>query len=353
MCSDVARTTSMRDRTPDAARPALDAVARHMSESFDRHAGEWAGNPVAAAVRHTLSGRGKMVRAAILLEACRAVGGDAELLTPAATGIEYGHLASLVHDDLIDGDTVRRRRATVWYEFGAANAIVAGDLLVFAAFHALAACRGRLPAERIVRALETVTQAGIETCFGEALEAALAGDVTVPAERYLRVVRAKTGSLIRGAAEGGAILGGGSSRQSAAMRAYGEHLGVAFQLVDDVLAYASDADALGKPVHSDLRNRRATLPVLYALERGDPGARRLLSTAFAGPAPDEAGTSELYLRVRDALERSGALARTLRLAADHCEAARGALAALPANEGTARLDGLALAVLERGGRRDD
>jgi geranylgeranyl pyrophosphate synthase len=324
-----------------------------MSEAFDRHAGEWPGNPVAAAIRHTLSGRGKMVRAAILLEACRAVGGDAEVLTPAATGIEYGHLASLVHDDLIDGDTVRRHRGTVWSEFGATNAIVAGDLLVFAAFHALAACRGRLPAERIVLALETVTRAGIETCFGEALEVSMAGDVTVPAERYLRMARAKTGSLIRGAAEGGAILGGGSPRQAAALRAYGEQLGVAFQLVDDVLPYVSEAGALGKPLHSDLRNRRATLPVLYALERGGRRDRRLLSAAFAGEPPVAADSAELHRRVREALERTGALARARRLAADYGEAACRALTPLPANEGRERLEALALAVVARSRRRDD
>lgn len=337
----------MRDGAQAAAAPALGSVARHMAEAFGRHAGDWAGSPVTAAIRHTLSNPGKMLRAAILLEACRAVGGDPDLLTPAAAGIEYGHLASLVHDDLIDGDTVRRHRGTVWYEFGPISAILAGDLLVFAAFHALAACRGRLPAERIVRALETVTRAGIETCFGEAMEAALAGDVTVPVERYVRMARAKTGSLIRGAAEGGAILGGGSRLQSAALRAYGEHLGVAFQLVDDLLPYVSDAATTGKPVHSDLRNRRATLPVLFALDSGGPRDRRLLAAAFGGPGPVEADPAELHRAVRDALERTGGLARARRLAADHCEAARDALAALPANEGRKRLDGLALAVLAR------
>jgi geranylgeranyl diphosphate synthase type I len=326
---------------------ALDVVARHMADAFDRHAGEWTENPVAVAIRHTLSGRGKMVRAAILLEACRAVGGDADLLTPAATGIEYGHLASLVHDDLIDGDTVRRDRGTVWHEFGATNAIVAGDLLVFAAFHALAACRARLPADRIVRALETVTEAGIETCFGEALELALTGDVTVPAARYVRMARAKTGSLVRGAAEGGAILGGGSAAQVAALRDYGERLGLAFQLVDDLLPYVSDAETLGKPVHSDLRNRRATLPVIYALERCGPGDRRLLLAAFSRPGLVEVDMAELHRAVAGVLERTDALGRTRRLAAEHCHAALGSLAPLAANEGVAHLEGLALRALAR------
>lgn len=322
-------------------------VARHMAESFDRHAGEWTGNPVAAAIRHTLSGRGKMVRAAILLEACRAVGGDMDLLISAATGIEYGHLASLVHDDLIDGDTVRRSRGTVWHEFGATNAIVAGDLLVFAAFHALAGCRTRLPADRIVRALETVTQAGIETCFGEALELALTGDLTVPAAGYVRMARAKTGSLIRGAAEGGAILGGGPPDQVAALRAYGEQLGVAFQVVDDLLPYVSDAGTLGKPPESDLRNRRATLPILYALERCGPRDRRLLEAAFARPDLAEVDLAELHRAVVDVLERTDAICRTRRLAAEHCHAALGSLGRLPANEGIAHLEGLARKTLAR------
>jgi len=326
---------------------ALDAVARHMAKSFDDHAGDWVESPVVAAIQHTLSGQGKMVRATVLLEACRAVGGDARLLVSAATGIEYGHLASLVHDDLIDGDTVRRSRATVWHEFGATNAIVAGDLLVFAAFHALAGCRSRLPAERIVRALETVTKAGIETCFGESLELTLTGDLTVSVDRYVRMARAKTGSLIRGAAEGGAILGGGSRAQAAAMRAYGENLGVAFQLVDDLLPYVSDVGTLGKPVQSDLRNRRATLPVLFALERCTAAERRAMAAAFARPDPDESEVAELHGWVVDLLARTGALDRSRRAARRHCDAALGALSALPRNEGIRQLRAIVRAVLER------
>jgi len=318
-----------------------------MAESFDEHAGEWVESPVVAAIRHTLSGQGKMVRATVLLEACRAVDGDADLLVAAATGIEYGHLASLVHDDLIDGDAVRRGRGTVWREFGATNAIVAGDLLVFAAFHALAACRSRLPSDRIVRALEIVTKAGIETCFGEALELTLAGDVTVSAARYVRMARAKTGSLVRGAAEGGAVLGGGCGEQVAAMRAYGEHLGVAFQLIDDLLPYVGDARTLGKPVESDLRNRRATLPLLFALERCTAVERRAVAAAFARSDLGEADAAELYGWVADMLRRTSALRRTRRAAADHCRAALWALSPLAHNDGVRHLRAIAAAVLDR------
>ncbi|HXM55672.1 MAG TPA: polyprenyl synthetase family protein [Candidatus Dormibacteraeota bacterium] len=313
-----------------------------MNESFDAHAGAWSENPVVAAIRHTLSGPGKMVRASILLDACRAVGGDAELLVAAASAIEYGHLASLVHDDLIDGDTVRRNRGTVWHEFGATNAIVAGDLLVFAAFHALAACRSRLPAERIVRALETVTEAGIETCLGEGLELTLAGDVSVSSERYVRMARAKTGSLMRGAAEGGAILGGGTPAQAAALRHYGENLGIAFQLVDDLLPYVTDAGSLGKPVFSDLRNRRATLPLLFALERCSAAERGWLTATFARPDQGGDDVDALHGRVVELLQRTDAIRRTRRLATEHSSAALWSLAALRPNEGVQRLADLAL-----------
>lgn len=333
----------------------------------DRRAADRRHNPVAAAVGHSLRGRGKMVRAEILLATCAAVGGDPDSLTVAAAGIEYGHLASLVHDDLIDRDTLRRNEPTVWHHFGPPHAVVTGDWLLFAAFHLLARCGDRVPAERVVRALRALSQSGLDSCFGASYELTLAGDVRVPVEDYLQMARAKTGSVLRGAAVSGAVLGGGGAEQAAAAGGYGEHLGIAFQIVDDLLPYTTDEATLGKPVLSDVRNRRPTLPVLYALEDCAEDERELLRATYAdppqpgegatdgnaGPAcdtgvtPDPSDVGAAHERLRQILTRTGALARTRGVAEHYQAASLAALAALPAGAGRERLREIAAAVLDR------
>src|SRR5262249_44843690 len=146
-----------------AIRDHVFGARQHMAASLDELAAPWGASPVERAAHHALHHPGKTIRGAIIIAACRAVGGRPEFILPAAAGIEYGHLASLVHDDLIDGDLIRRTQPTVWVEYGQPQAIITGDLMFFAAFHALARCRPNVPADRIVLALETVARSGIDT----------------------------------------------------------------------------------------------------------------------------------------------------------------------------------------------
>jgi geranylgeranyl pyrophosphate synthase len=319
---------------------------RDMLTSLDELAARWAPNPAKRAAHHALDHPGKTIRAAVIIAACQAVGGQANLVLPAAAGIEYGHLASLVHDDLIDGDPIRRTRPTVWVEYGQPQAIITGDLLFFAAFHALARCRPQIPADRIVGALEAVALSGIDTCFGASLEMELTGDLGTTMETYLKMAAGKTGSLLRGAAQGGAILGGGSVAQVQAMRTYGESIGVAFQIVDDVLPYLSNDDRLGKSVLSDIRNRRPTLPVVLAMAQGDEDDRRYLEKLFAHDLREDE-IAEAYDWVRGCFDRTGALEHAQRLAVEYCATALSGLSELDDNDGTAALSSLAHAACER------
>lgn len=334
------------------AEPQLRPVAEHMDRTVGEHAGGWPANPVVDAVRHSLRGHGKMLRAAVFLAACRAAGGDPDALESAASGIEYGHLASLVHDDLIDADTLRRDNATVWSRFGSSCAVLTGDWMLFAAFHALARCADLVPAERVVRALEALSHAGIDMCLGAAFELSLTGDVGITPETYLRMAAAKTGSLLRAAVASGTVLGGGPDEQVAAAGDYGEHLGVAFQIIDDLLPYLADEATLGKPVHSDLRNRRPTLPVVLALPDCRAEDRDLLRALYTTPAaepgtPGAAGAGAVYRRVRHVLADTGALVRAGAMADRFVDAALAALDAFAPGAGRDQLAGIAAAVRDR------
>jgi geranylgeranyl diphosphate synthase type I len=281
-----------------------------------------------------------MLRCFTLLEACRAVGGDPDLVLDAAAGAEYGHVASLVHDDLMDRDEVRRGRPSVWHQHGPDMAIVTGDLFLFQAFRLLSLCRHQVPAERVVRVLEVLSTGCIDLCLGQALETHLAASGWVPYSQYLTVIRHKTASLFRACAESGAILGGGTTDQVLALREYGEALGMAFQIADDLSGYTRDDAELRKPARSDLRNRRITLPIIHAFEMAVEPDRRLLRDAFrTGPPP--ADLDALHREVAAILHRSGALDRTREEAHSYRTVALERLLVLPPSEGRDSMESVA------------
>jgi geranylgeranyl diphosphate synthase type I len=279
-----------------------------------------------AICRYALLPAGKLVRPRLLLSACAAVGGDVDAVMPAAVGAECGHTASLIHDDIIDRDDVRRGRTSVHREFGAADAIVAGDLLIFYLFRCLAECHERgLPAAHVVAALRALADSGMDLCRGQAYEAEVSGDLRCDADAYLQMVKGKTAAFFRGACECGAILGGGTAAQVAALAAYGDDLGVAFQIHDDILCYSSSSEAMGKAASSDVRNHRMTLPVILAYQQGDDSVRADIDAVFAGGLSE----TEAQRVMAGALRRSGALAWAGQWAKRYVHAAQDRLLVLP------------------------
>jgi geranylgeranyl diphosphate synthase type I len=283
-----------------------------------------------------------------MLEACRAAGGDPELVLPAALGTEYGHVASLVHDDIIDGDAERRGQATLHVKYNVGAAILTGDLLIFNTFLNFAECEDRgASAERVLAAIRTLSATCIEMCRGQALEAEIAGDLDITEETYLKMIRLKTASFCRAAARIGASLGGADDAAVDALARYGDQLGTAFQIVDDMLPYVSDGHTLGKSRHSDLLNHRVTLPIIYAIQDGGAGVRAQLQALFAA-APADAGEEALaHRQVRRLLLSTRALHRARALAYRYTEGAKQALDQLPASPSRERLRGLADAFLAR------
>jgi len=216
---------------------------------------------------YAISTTGKLLRPRLLLDACAAVGGDVRAAVAAAAGTEFGHIASLIHDDVIDGDAIRRGRPSIQAAFGVPMAILSGDLLVFEMF--LSYTRSSefgISPERTLAAIRMLSQTCIDVCRGQVREAELAGHFETTLDQYLDVIRLKTASVCRASCEIGATLGGGNDAEVTALAAYGEALGLAFQVVDDILEYTGTQQDLGKPLDSDMRNGRITLPVIYALE---------------------------------------------------------------------------------------
>lgn len=297
-----------------------------------------------AICHHALVPAGKLFRPTLLLEAALAVGGGLASVLPAAVGAECGHVASLIHDDIIDQDDLRRGRPSVHNMYGVDDAIVAGDALIFDLFASLAECRRTgVTDERVVSALESIARAGLDLCRGQSLEAELCRDLRLDADAYLQMAGLKTAALFRAACESGAILGGGSQVLTGALADFGENLGLAFQIHDDLLPYLSDTATMGKPRTSDVKNGRLTLPVILAHESAEPAEREFVRSVLSGH-----GDAAQNLATLTALfERTGALVAAGRVARRYAERARRATEVLPPTPSRDRLRHLAELVINR------
>ncbi|MFI0404568.1 family 2 encapsulin nanocompartment cargo protein polyprenyl transferase [Actinomadura sp. 3N508] len=215
---------------------------------------------------------GKAIRPALVLLTARAVGGTAAAAVPAAVAVELAHNFSLLHDDVMDGDLTRRHRPTAWSVFGTGPAVLAGDALLAAAFEALANVADPAIVPRSVR---TLGRAVIELVEGQSADLAFEerGDVTL--DECVAMANRKTAALLGASCALGSDHGGGTPAQTARLRAFGERLGLAFQLADDLLGIWGDPAVTGKPVHSDLRTRKKSLPVVAALTSATPAAHEL------------------------------------------------------------------------------
>lgn len=221
------------------------------------------------AMRYSTLAGGKRLRPVLALAACEAVGGAVEQILPAACALELIHTYSLIHDDLpaMDNDDLRRGLPTCHIKFGEAIAILAGDALLTMAFELLSSPGLPVPPQRQLAVLhEVAVAAGSQGLVGgQVLDIQATGRETTP-EELVDIHRRKTGVLIRAAVRLGALLGGATATQLAALTTYAEHFGLTFQIIDDILDVTGDEQKLGKPVGSDQKNNKATYVSLYGLE---------------------------------------------------------------------------------------
>ncbi|MGI9167291.1 MAG: polyprenyl synthetase family protein [Pyrinomonadaceae bacterium] len=280
---------------------------------------------------------GKRVRPALTILANYAVGGDAAQYNSIrmATVMEFLHTATLVHDDIIDDSDKRRDRPTVNALYGNETAVLMGDWLYMSAFETSLA-------ERSLPILDILTGVTRKMTEGELLQLTLLGRVDVSESQYLDVLQRKTAHLFSACCEVGAILGGASDSQRAALRAYGLNLGTAFQLTDDLLDFTATDDTLGKAAGVDLLAGKITLPLIYLLD-SDDSARELVETVIGHGNYNGVSRTQLLEKV----ERIGGLERARARADEFAEAARTALDILPDSEYCDSLRSIPAYVLDR------
>lgn len=261
---------------------------------------------ISRAVRYSLFAGGKRLRPILVLASAQAVGGQLDDALPSAAAFEMIHTYSLVHDDLpsMDDDSLRRGKPTSHIVFGEAIAILAGDALQTHAFAALARGAPSVPAERRLRAVELLADAaGAAGMVGGQVADLEAEGENVDATRLETIHRQKTGALIRAASEAGAVVGGGSEEQIARLARYGESIGLAFQIVDDVLDVVSDTQTLGKSAGKDERSGKATYAHIYGVERAKQRAHELVDKAVEELAPFDERAQPLAQLGRRILDR--------------------------------------------------
>lgn len=262
-------------------------------------------------------GGGKRVRPMLHLLCARLCNYDGPHDVLLATVLEFIHSATLIHDDVIDGAAVRRGRPAVHRRWGNNVTVLFGDYL-YAKAMAMALEAGSL------EVMEKLAEVTLQMTEGEMLQTRLVGrlDLTVP--EYVELIDRKTACLFAGCCELAGILAGSSPEQRLALHRYGRNLGLAFQVVDDLLDFVGDERRLGKPAASDLREGKATLPLIELILADGDRARQLAARISAGDASGDEVSA-----LRDLLRSSGAIARTEREARRFAALARAEMAVFP------------------------
>ncbi len=276
---------------------------------------------------------GKRLRPLLVLLAARACGHRGSKHVDGAAIIEFIHTATLLHDDVVDGSSLRRGRDTANEVFGNAASVLVGDFLYSRAFQMMVS----MDRMRIMNIMADATNTIAE---GEVLQLMNAHDPDTTEARYLEVIYRKTARLFEAGAQISAVLSDAAPEIEAALTRYGKHIGTAFQLVDDTLDYEADEAMLGKHLGDDLAEGKPTLPLIYALQQGDGKQREMIQSAIRN------GSIERLAEITRAVASLGGLAYTARLAQSEVDQALGALTPLPPSpfkEGLAALAEFAVA----------
>lgn len=251
-----------------------------------------------------------------------------------AAVIEFLHTATLLHDDVVDMSTLRRGRDTANAKWGNAPSVLVGDFLYSRSFQMMV----QLENLGVMHILANATNVIAE---GEVLQLTNCKNPDITDEQYMEVITAKTAMLFQAAAHSAAVLIQADNETQEAMRNYGLELGIAFQLVDDVLDYQGDAQSMGKNVGDDLAEGKPTLPLLYTQRHGSPAQKDLVRTAI------REGSVDKLPEIVEAVTASGALDYTLDLARSHADKAMAQLNTLPEGDYTDALAALAQLAVNR------
>jgi len=310
-------TEKPHDRLARALAPELDAVNALIRERMaSRHAPR-----IPEVTAHLVEAGGKRLRPMLTLAAARLCGYAGDNHLRLAATVEFIHTATLLHDDVVDESNQRRGRPTANLLWDNKSSVLVGDYL-FARSFQLMTETGSLDVMRIL------SDASATIAEGEVLQLTAAANLSTTEETYLQVVRGKTAALFAAACEVGGVIAGVPDTQVAALRDYGDALGIAFQIADDLLDYGGDTGATGKNVGDDFRERKLTLPVIKAVARATPEERAFWErTIQKGQQRD--GDLDEALRL---IDRHGTMAATRTEALAWADRAKAAMRTMPAHD---------------------
>lgn len=293
------------------------------------------GVPLVAQVsQYIISAGGKRLRPALLLLTSAALGHQSDNRHLLAAVVEFIHTATLLHDDVVDESTLRRGNPTANTAFGNPASVLVGDFLYSRSFQMMVQAQNLRIMEVLAEATNVITE-------GEVLQLMNMHNAQLDEAGYLRVIRSKTAKLFEASARVGAVLAGAPEAIETACAQYGQALGTAFQVIDDVLDYAGDAAVMGKSLGDDLREGKVTLPLIAAMQRGSPAQRQLIQNAI------EQGSVDSLSNVIDIVNNTGALEVTREAAAAEAHKAVAYAQVLPASSHRDALVHLAQQLLER------
>jgi len=284
--------------------------------------------------RYIIAAGGKRLRPALLLLTCGALGYTGAQRFNLAAVVEFIHTATLLHDDVVDDSTLRRGNATANETFGNPASVLVGDFLYSRAFQMMVDAQNM----RVMQVLADATNVIAE---GEVLQLMNMHNAALDEAGYLQVIRSKTAKLFEASARVGAILANSSPEVEAACADYGQALGTAFQVIDDVLDYTGDADVMGKSLGDDLREGKMTLPLIAAMQRGTPSQQAVIREAI------ETGGVAMLDQVISIVKATGALDVARLAASQEAQRAMTAARQLPPSPHTDCLINLSAQLLAR------
>ncbi len=277
---------------------------------------------------------GKRLRPLLVLLAANAAGYQGDKHIPLAAIIEFIHTATLLHDDVVDNSDLRRGKDTANARWGNAPSVLVGDFLYSRAFQVMVEI-GSMPI------MEVISNATNVIAEGEVLQLLNCKNPDTSEDAYMQVILGKTAMLFEAATEAGAILADGETGQREALRLYGRHLGIAFQLIDDVMDYLSTAEEMGKNVGDDLAEGKPTLPLIHAMREAGEEDRQLIRQAIR-----KGGLEDLQ-PIMDIVRATGAIEYTQQQAQSQADQAIAALQSLPESSFRETLEQLAHIAVKR------
>ncbi|HEX2974026.1 MAG TPA: polyprenyl synthetase family protein [Tepidisphaeraceae bacterium] len=285
-------------------------------------------------VKHVSRFRGKMLRPTLVLLAGKACGELNPAHITLATVVEMVHMATLVHDDVLDEAELRRKGATINHLKGNEAAVLLGDYLISHSFHLCSSLDSQFAARVIGHTTNCV-------CEGELLQVHNRNNYSLDEKTYIQIIARKTGSLCGACCLLGAKSAGASERRIAQMELYGQSLGIAFQIQDDILDIIGDVRTVGKTLGSDIEKGKMTLPMIHFIRSAPPEHRELLRSLFCSDEPDKVE------KIRNLILPSGSLQYAQDRARQYVDRARSALQELPDSEAKSLLDRMAEFVIAR------